>query len=644
VTTLTASRLVARPLTALKLMAMRVGEALGTFSPASLFSDGEEGALFDLSDSRLLFQDVNVMEPVVSVGDPIGLALDTSQGLRSTGPALGPELVTSFSDFGSVNGSDGTSTIVDGMLQVEASAGDGIGAVGLELSGLVVGETYVVRVDVDSSSENDARPGLRLGIAENPSSNYDVLELANTGSNYGAPKTEIGYFTYTGGTLYASIGVRNAGSTSAEWVRLSKFSVRRVIPISERFSGLGDDVWVTPPNTLGTGWSNDGGGVYSVDGTQTDNSNLRNTGILTIGRTYLVNVTVDAFPAGGLFFDAGGSTFSFTATGGYQFIVTPFSGTAAQVTAVAGTVATVSNISIRPLPGNHATQPTSTARPLYGRYPAGGRRNELNATASLATQNVTVTATQRTLSFKGTGTVTLSGTSTAGPLVGTGADDRVTLTFTPTAGALTLTVSGSVTDAQLELGSTATPYQRVAGDYDITEDGVRTIYGAYFDGVDDYLVTPSIDFTGVDEITLAAAVSREDTGTNNIFFAFGTGDASARLFANEAANTNAGFYSRGVTDFAVPVAQWDGSPASFIGRGDISQPLATLDVSFAVQAQDTSSQGGGNYGTQVLSIGASPTGSSLLVGLVSVAVLLDRYITDEETTALAGYLEEKAGV
>jgi hypothetical protein len=59
VTTLTASRLVARPLTALKLMAMRVGEALGTFSPASLFSDGEEGALFDLSDSRLLFQDVN---------------------------------------------------------------------------------------------------------------------------------------------------------------------------------------------------------------------------------------------------------------------------------------------------------------------------------------------------------------------------------------------------------------------------------------------------------------------------------------------------------------------------------------------------------------------------------------------------------
>jgi hypothetical protein len=49
--------------------------------------------------------------------------------------------------------------------------------------------------------------------------------------------------------------------------------------------------------------------------------------------------------------------------------------------------------------------------------------------------------------------VTLSGVSTAGPLVGTGVGDRVTLTFTPTSGSLTLTVSGTVSTAQLVLGS-----------------------------------------------------------------------------------------------------------------------------------------------------------------------------------------------
>lgn len=75
-----------------------------------------------------------------------------------------------------------------------------------------------------------------------------------------------------------------------------------------------------------------------------------------------------------------------------------------------------------------------------------------------ATQSITVSATAYTLSFYGTGTITLSGVSTAGPLVGTGTSDRVTLTFTPTAGSLTLTVSGACTNVQLEAGSYATSY------------------------------------------------------------------------------------------------------------------------------------------------------------------------------------------
>lgn len=86
------------------------------------------------------------------------------------------------------------------------------------------------------------------------------------------------------------------------------------------------------------------------------------------------------------------------------------------------------------------------------------RTNLLLDSAVLSTQSRTVTAVAHTLSFYGTGTVTLSGASTAGPLVGTGANNRVTLTFTPTAGTLTLTVSGTVTNAQLEAGAFATSY------------------------------------------------------------------------------------------------------------------------------------------------------------------------------------------
>lgn len=86
------------------------------------------------------------------------------------------------------------------------------------------------------------------------------------------------------------------------------------------------------------------------------------------------------------------------------------------------------------------------------------RTNSLLNTDLLSTQIVTVTAAVRTLSFYGTGSVTLSGVHTA-VVSGTGAyPTRTTYSFTPTAGALTLTVAGTVQFAQLEAGAFATSY------------------------------------------------------------------------------------------------------------------------------------------------------------------------------------------
>lgn len=84
--------------------------------------------------------------------------------------------------------------------------------------------------------------------------------------------------------------------------------------------------------------------------------------------------------------------------------------------------------------------------------------NSLIDGTSLATQLVTTTAVAHTLSFYGTGTIVLTGTSSA-TVVGTGAyPARQTLTFTPTAGVLTLTVTGTVQYAQLETGAFATSF------------------------------------------------------------------------------------------------------------------------------------------------------------------------------------------
>jgi hypothetical protein len=80
------------------------------------------------------------------------------------------------------------------------------------------------------------------------------------------------------------------------------------------------------------------------------------------------------------------------------------------------------------------------------------------------TQNVAVTAVAHTLSFVGTGSVALSGAA-VGNLVGTGPGfaDRVALTFTPAAGSLTLTVTGSVQWLQVEAGAFASSIIKTAG-------------------------------------------------------------------------------------------------------------------------------------------------------------------------------------
>ena len=77
-------------------------------------------------------------------------------------------------------------------------------------------------------------------------------------------------------------------------------------------------------------------------------------------------------------------------------------------------------------------------------------------------ENISVSAVAYTISFYGTGSITLSGAHTA-TLSGTGANDRVTLTFTPSAGTLICTDSGSVDNKQVETLPYATSYIPTSG-------------------------------------------------------------------------------------------------------------------------------------------------------------------------------------
>jgi hypothetical protein len=106
--------------------------------------------------------------------------------------------------------------------------------------------------------------------------------------------------------------------------------------------------------------------------------------------------------------------------------------------------------------------------------------NSLIDGTNLATQSVTLTAAAHTLSFYGSGSVSISGGHTA-TVDGFGNyPARVVYTFTPSAGSTTFTVTGDVKYAQIELGAFVTSFIPTAGTSVLRNADVLTMSGTNF--------------------------------------------------------------------------------------------------------------------------------------------------------------------
>lgn len=288
--------------------------------------------------------------------------------------------------------------------------------------------------------------------------------------------------------------------------------------------------------TLGDGWTISGGKLRS-DGSQANNTNCFIPASVFPGKTYEVRFTVADRNSGSVrVFNGGSGSITSFKTENREYVERLITNSVVESVFVQQTSnfdGTIDNVSVRELPGNHATQPTALSRPTLARWPKGGRRNLLTWTedfskwtlsngsggSSLDGNRVTfgvgsfadrigsistaVSAVAHTGSavLSGSGVVRLFASDGAGAV---GAPTTITLTPDPTryvvsrlfgssGGGGQIRIYGDASgtpsvvyigDPQLEVGSTATPYQRVTTDFDVTEAGVPDVWHLYDDGGD----------------------------------------------------------------------------------------------------------------------------------------------------------------
>jgi hypothetical protein len=149
------------------------------------------------------------------------------------------------------------------------------------------------------------------------------------------------------------------------------------------------------------------------------------------------------------------------------------------------------------------------------------------------------------------------------------------------------------------------PYQRVntATDYDTA----GFPHYLRFDGVDDFLQTNAINFTGTDKMTVFAGARKlSDAGSAAIAELsanFATNSGSFALWGPLTASPNFGFVSNGTTNTSAIASAAQPTTNVITGIGNISGDQAILRINGTQAASSTADQGSGTYGNHPLYIG-----------------------------------------
>jgi hypothetical protein len=532
------------------------------------------------------------------------------------------------------------------------------------------------------------------------------------------------------------------------------------------FTGLGSELVTNGAfGTDTTGWSATGNATiaWSSDGEGSAELNITGSGggiiddqtiSVEVGKVYEHTISVRLGTYVGDFnWAIDGQNEVISPTSSYQtftrrFVAsdTDFNFAFTRATATTGTFY-IDNISVREIPGNHATQVTAGARPILARVPEGGRRNLLEKTEEfndpywnkagaivdpneIAAPDGTITADKivetavnnfhfirpssvpkeiitwsiwakegerrycvltlgenatptqgggihvdlrdgTVISYVGSRLLSHSVTPSGNGwyLLSVTVDNR-TATTTPYAffflsdsadhtignsyGADIYTGDGTsgvyIWGAQAEISSTATAYQKVVDEYDITEAGVTSLEYLSFDGVDDFLQNTSLTHNSTMHLSVSAYVETSIDGRDSIFY-FGTGSGAYEygLYQFKDA-TNARGFNTWTNDLTGSTpATLD---AAFVDSLEFNNgvPLSAGNSYFRNGTEQTLSVITGTPASRTMvsgfriAQGGLATSGQNLIGRIYGIVLINRAKTTSERQNTETYLAAKSGV
>ena len=540
-----------------------------------LFSANEPGFTFEPWDITTLYQDRAGTTPVTAAGQSVGLRLSKDQGLR-----IGPELgfaTLQVSDLTVIGGSVVVTDLGDRLRLTRTAAAGGPTQAQVSSGVVSAGQYYRASFTLlATGTSNNAYIGVNNG------GGTDFIPSAYYAGASAQSRLQIATAEGTGRLilrLAVSRGANPASSIEGDWIEISKtYSVKSLagnheVAVSDAKRGVYGWMPKTGKRNLLTYTEQFDNAAWtkSLANTVADSTNSPN-GVAT-GDTVRLNAGTSLItPAIGLFTNAA------------PYVSEP---TSSSLTAAAHTYS------------------------LYVKGGVGLTHVQLRV-GTVATLNPAVASMVVRLSdgvvIDGVGTVTNIGAGwfrVSMPFTASAAVHHCGIWFwnstsiASAAGTEGIYVWGS----QLEVGSTATAYQRVNSQYDITEAGVPTCYYVQADGVDDAYVTPTIT-PNTDKVQVFAGMRKLSDATTGALLESsvdaGSNAGTILLLAPDAnASPRYGFYSRGSvasgvasspsSSFAAPISN------VVTGIGDISADVRTIRINASSIGTSSSDQGTGNY-------------------------------------------------